>query len=251
MKNKFNRRGFLKSTIIGTSGTIIGASSVIASEKSAALDNKKIITRKLGNTGIELPIVSMGSVRSGNPNLVKVAIEAGIMHFDTAYRYQRGQNEIILGEILKEYPRNSFIISTKIRPDDYDRKTGIIGPGATKEELLKKIETSLNRLQMEYVDILYFHGASSKKAAVNELMIDVFTTIKKQGKAKHIGLSTHSNEPEVIQAAIDNSIYEVVLTAINFKQDHVGEIKKKIDQASKKGIGIIGMKTMAGGYRDT
>ena len=63
-------------------------------------------------------------------------------------------------------------------------------------------------------------------------------------------MSTHSNEPEVIQAAIDNSIYEVVLTAINFKQDHVGEIKKKIDQASKKGIGIIGMKTMAGGYRD-
>lgn len=250
MKNRINRRGFLKSTLIGTSGTIIGASSLNAAGKGVSYDDKKIITRKLGNTGIELPIVSMGAMRSGNPGLIKAAKMAGIIHFDTAHRYQNGKNEVMLGKILKEFPRDSYVIATKIRPADYDRKTGTIGPGATKEKLMEKINTSLERLQTDYVDILYFHGVGSRKAALHELMLDVFTTIKKQGKAKHIGLATHSNEPEVIQTAIDTDLYEVVLAAFNFKQSHAEEIKKMIALAYEKGVGIIGMKTMAGAFRD-
>ena len=250
MTQRINRRGFLKSTLIGTSGTIFGASSLAAAGKNVSAGDIKMITRKLGNTGIELPIVSMGAMRSGNPGLIRAAKKAGIVHFDTAHRYQGGKNEVMLGEILNEHPRDSFIISTKIRPDDYDRSTGTIGPGATKKGLLEKFDTSLERLKMDYVDILYFHGVGSRKAATNELILDVFTTIKNQGKAKHIGLATHSNEPEVVQTAIDTDIYEVVLTAFNFRQSHAEEIKEKIAQASEKGIGIIGMKTMAGAFKD-
>jgi uncharacterized protein len=74
--------------------------------------------------------------------------------------------------------------------------------------------------------------------------------MKKQGKARFVGLSTHLNEPEVIQAAADSGVYEVVLTAYNFLHLRAGEIKEKIAIAANKGIGIIVMKPMAGGFLD-
>jgi aryl-alcohol dehydrogenase-like predicted oxidoreductase len=247
---KIGRRNFIKSALIGASGTFAGASSIASQTKLTDPENPKIITRKLGSTGIELPVVSMGVMRSDNPNLVRAALKAGIKHFDTAHGYQGGNNEVMLGEVLKEYPRDSFVIGTKIGPDHFDRTTETYGPGLTKESIIEKFETSLQRLQMDYVDILYLHGGRSEKQILNETVVDAFTEIKKQGKARHLGISTHSNEPEVIQIIVDNGIYEIVLTAINFKQDHVNKIKEKIALAAEKGIGIIGMKTMAGAYMD-
>ncbi len=249
-RQKIGRRYFLKSALIGASGTIAGASAIASQGKISDTDNPKIITRKLGNTGIEVPIVSMGVMRADNPNLVRAALKAGIKFFDTAHVYQGGNNEVMLGEVFKDYPRDSFIIGTKIVPDHYDRETGIFGPGLTKESIIEKFETSLERLQMDYVDILYLHGGRSEKQILNEIVTDAFTEIKKQGKARHLGVSTHSNEPEVIQIIIDSGIYEVVLTAINFKQDHIDLLKEKIALASEKGIGIVGMKTMAGAFMD-
>ena len=250
IRQKIGRRNFIKSAIIGASGTIAGASSIASPAKISDPKNPKIITRKLGNTGIEVPIVSMGVMRADNPNLVRAALKAGIKHFDTAHGYQRGNNEVMLGEVLKEHPRDSFVVGTKIKPDHYDRTTGTYGPELTKESIIEKFETSLERLQMDYVDILYLHGVRSEKPILNKTITDAYTEIRKQGKARYLGISTHSNEPDVIQAIIDSDVYEIVLTAINFKQDHIDRLKKKIALAVEKGIGIIGMKTMAGAFVD-
>jgi predicted aldo/keto reductase-like oxidoreductase len=84
----------------------------------------------------------------------------------------------------------------------------------------------------------------------NEAVLDAMTTAKKVGKTRFIGLSTHRNEPEVILAAVDTGVIDVVLTAINFKQDQYPELKKAIAKAAESGIGIIGMKNLAGGYLD-
>jgi predicted aldo/keto reductase-like oxidoreductase len=81
-------------------------------------------------------------------------------------------------------------------------------------------------------------------------MLEAVATAKKTGKAKHVGVSTHKNEPEVIQAVIDSGVYEVVLTSINFKQDYYAVLKKTIAKAAKAGIGIVAMKTMAGGFHN-
>jgi aryl-alcohol dehydrogenase-like predicted oxidoreductase len=249
-RQKIGRRNFLKSAIIGASGTIAGASTIASPGETSNSENTKIITRKLGNTGIEVPIVSMGVMRADNPNLVRAALKTGIKFFDTAHGYQGGNNEVMLGEVFKDYPRDSFIIGTKIGPDHYNRETGTYGPELTKESIIEKFEISLERLQMDYVDILYLHGGRSEKQILNKIVTDAFTEIKKQGKARHLGVSTHSNEPEVVQIIMDSGIYEVVLTAINFKQDHIDQLKEKIALAAEKGIGIIGMKTMAGAFMD-
>jgi predicted aldo/keto reductase-like oxidoreductase len=63
-------------------------------------------------------------------------------------------------------------------------------------------------------------------------------------------VSTHKNEPEVIDAAIESRVYDVVLTSVNFKQDHYLEVRQAIERAARAGIGIVGMKTMVGGYLD-
>jgi predicted aldo/keto reductase-like oxidoreductase len=74
--------------------------------------------------------------------------------------------------------------------------------------------------------------------------------IKKQGRARFLGVSTHRNEPEVIRAAIDSKVYDVVLSAYNFLQPHRADIGKAMAEASRAGLGVIAMKTQAGVYWD-
>lgn len=247
-KYQLSRRNFLRTSLAGAAGVTVGArvsANSMQEEKKA-----KIITRKLGKTDLVLPVVSMGAMRSDMPSLVKAAYDKGIRHFDTAHGYQRGNNEIMLGDLFKDYPRDSYTIATKVHPDDTNRQTGELGAGATRESFLEKLNISLQRLQMDHVDILYHHGVSTRQALMHEPTLGALLAAKKEGKTRYIGLSTHKNEPEVIQAAIDSGVIDVILTAINFKQEHNQQIKEKIALAAEKGIGIVAMKTMAGAYLD-
>lgn len=233
---------------MGTTGAFMGNS--ILGNTVEKKSETPVIRRQLGKTDIELPIVSFGVMRSDNPALVKSAYELGFVHFDTAHGYQEGRNETMLGELFKDVNRSNFIIATKVGADGINRDTGEPGPATTKEGILNKFEISLQRLQMKYVDILYLHGVSSKNTAMAPQILEAFNELKKQGKVRYFGMSTHRNEPEIIQAAIDSNFYDVVLTSINFKHSRAAEIKEKAAMASQKGIGIVAMKTMAGGFID-
>jgi uncharacterized protein len=81
-------------------------------------------------------------------------------------------------------------------------------------------------------------------------MLEALTRAKKSGKTRFIGLSTHRNEPEVIRAAVEAKVYDIVLTAYNFRQDHRDEVRKAIAEAAAAGVGIVAMKTQAGAYWD-
>jgi predicted aldo/keto reductase-like oxidoreductase len=252
-KIDLERRGFLRKTVFGGTGAFLASASLASpsfADKRAETKDNPIIKRKLGTTGIELPIVSFGVMRADSPALVHAAIKEGIKHFDTAHGYQGGKNEEMLGEVLKGYPRDSFIVSTKVPPEDRNKFTGLLGDSSTSKAFLEKLDISLKRLKMEYVDILYVHGLSSRDAVLHPAMLEAVTMAKKLGKAKHVGVSTHKSEPEVIQAVIESGVYEVVLTSVNFKQDHYGVLKEAIAKAAKAGIGIVAMKTMAGGFHD-
>ncbi|HMK39236.1 MAG TPA: aldo/keto reductase, partial [Bacteroidota bacterium] len=172
-----------------------------------------------------------------NPALVRAALASGMKHLDTAHGYQKGNNETMLGEVLKEYPRDSFVISTKVPPD-------------AKAAFLASLDLSLERLQMTYVDILYVHGLTSTDEVLAPSTLDSLRAARESGKARHIGVSTHRNEPEVIRAAARSGLYEVVLTSINFKQDHYPEVRKAVAEAAGAGLGIVAMKTMAGAFHD-
>jgi len=233
-----DRRAFLKNSIIGASGAFLAAPALAHTvSQQNETTPQKLIRRKLGRTGIVLPIVSMGVMRADNPALVKAALKGGVVHLDTAHGYMHGKNEEMLGELLKDYPRDSFVISTKIPPEG-------------QEEMRNRMDLSLQRLKMKQVDIVYLHGPDSKSTVLDPGSLEFMKEIKASGKTRFIGVSVHRNEPEVIQAAIDAGVYDVVLTSINFKQDHYADVRAAIAKAAKAGIGIVAMKTMAGGFLD-
>lgn len=246
-KQPFGRREFLKSSVLGTSGMLAGGIAISQAKnlKSKIADNE-IIYRTLGKTGIRLPIVSMGVMRSDNPNLVKAALEAGVLHIDTAHVYQGGRNEEMLGKLLKDYPRDSYVISTKIKGDGMNE----LSDEEAEYALQKKFDISMERLQLDYVDILYLHSASSKEYTLYKPFTDVLKKMKEAGRTRFIGVSTHKNEPDVIDAAVECGFYDVVLTAINYTQDHRKNLLKSASKASEAGVGIVAMKTMAGGFLD-
>jgi len=251
-----SRRGFIKSSIIGAAGASMLPPLTLSGEENKkepgnAPQKQNIITRTLGKTGIKLPIVSMGVMNADNPNLVKEALAAGIVHLDTAHGYQQGRNEEMIGKVVKGIPRDSFVIATKVPPEVQDRKIGLPTPDITKPEpFIEKFEISLKRLGLEYVDILYLHSVKNRQMAQFEPLLNALVKLKKQGKTKFVGLSTHQNEPEVLRAAADAKVYDVVLTAYNFRQTYLDDMHQALDYAVKAGLGIVAMKTQAGVYWD-
>jgi len=249
---RLGRRSFIKA---GAS-SLVGAAvlpSFLRGKGMGIVPNagkkENFIYRKLGKTGFELPIVSMGVMNAENPNLVAAALDAGIVHLDTAYVYQRGKNEEMIGQVIKDRDRNSFVIGTKI-PYPKDRETGMFLPETSVESFQEKFDVSLKRLGIEYVDILYIHSVSVRETVFCEPALKFLEKAKKEGKARFGGLSTHKNEHEVIKAAIESKAYDVILTAYNFQQENRAELQKAIAEASKAGIGIVAMKTQAGVYWD-
>lgn len=204
--------------------------------------------RVLGKTGITLPVISMGVMNTDNPHLVQAALDAGVVHLDTAQGYQRGTNEAMIGAILKGRPRDSYVIATKASLPK-DQATSLYSADATEAAYAKKIDTSLKNLGLENVDIYYHHGPWSREASLHEPILTALEKAKKAGKTRFVGVSTHRNEPDVIRAAADSKVYDVVLTAYNFRQKHGAEVRAAIAQAAGAGLGIVAMKTIGGNVR--
>ena len=243
MKN-INRRGFIRTGFAGVAGIVALRPSLVSA--TASNQKRDIITRTLGKTGMQIPVISFGVMRADNPNLCKAAYEKGIKLFDTANGYQNGNNEIMLGNLLKDYPRNSFYLATKVKPAGVDRE-GKTSELTTAEDFLSKFNTSLSRLKMDYVDILYIHDIRNPEMLEYKPIINAVRNLKKEGKIKFIGFSTHANEPVVIDAAASLDTFDVILTAYNFKQTYINELNSAIKKANQAGIGIVAMKTLAGG----
>ena len=176
---------------------------------------------------------------------MRAALDAGYVFLDTAQGYQRGSNESMLGEILKDRPRNSFFIATKASLPK-DQTSGGYGPDATEEAYTKKIDTSLKSLGLDYIDIYHHHGTWTRGATLHGPILSALQKAKQAGKIRWIGVSTHRNEPEVVDAATDSKVYDVALVAYNFRQQHAAEVQQAIARAAGAGLGIVGMKSMGG-----
>ena len=250
MKNKLiGRRDFMKSTLAGVGGLFFLPKIDMKQELrlvEAKGKEKKIVYRTLGKTGIKVPVISMGAHHTDNPNLVRVALDSGIVMLDTAQAYQRGQNEEMIGQVLKGRPRDSYVIATKAGLPN-NQTTGLYTEEATEKAFLKKVDSSLKNLGLDYVDIYYHHNVWKRESALYEPILKALEKVKKEGKARFVGITTHMNEPEVIRAAVDSKFYDVILTSYNFQQKHYAEMRNAIAGASQAGLGVVGMKAIRGG----
>ena len=246
MKKKgISRRDFLRLSAMGV-GTLLLPNAVASTLHKAISPEEPegaIPQRMLGKTGISLPILSMGVMRADNPNVVRAAYNSGIFHFDTAHGYQNGRNEELLGNFFEGKPRDSFFIGTKVKSnypcaDNYE------------EDLDTRFETSLRRLKMDYVDIFYAHDFKTVENVKDPRVIAALTKLKESGKAKFIGFSTHAHKPELLDAAVEAGIYDVILVSYNFKLRNIPETEAAFERAHKAGIGLVIMKSMAGATED-
>lgn len=241
------RRTFFRSGLAGAAGLMALPGVSFAGGRT---EDKSIIYRTLGKTGIKVPVVSFGVMRSDNSSLVKAAYEAGMTMFDTANGYQNGRNEEMLGGFFSSLPRESFVLATKVKPAGVDPRSGLPSKETTAEDFLSKFEISLSRLKMSYVDILYMHAVDSAELVNHKDIVNAMLDLKKKGKVRCIGISTHKNEPLVIKTMVQAGIWDVVLTSYNFKQTHLAEMNEALKAAGGAGIGVVAMKTLAGGFLD-
>lgn len=257
---RLQRRDFLKLGAAGLAASTLPACATTAarpdpapattSAPSPATPPTAANRRVLGRTGLSVPMVSMGVMNADNPNLVRAALDGGIVLFDTAHGYQNGRNEEMLGTVLPERRRDSYLLCTKVALSTLDKKTGKFSPETRPQELAEKLEISLRRLHLDYVDVLYLHNQSLRESALLEPLLEALAALRKSGKARFVGVSTHKNEPEVLRAAVEAKVYDVVLTSYNFRQAHHLEVQKAIGEAAAAGLGIVAMKTQAGVYWD-
>jgi predicted aldo/keto reductase-like oxidoreductase len=243
MNREWNRRDFIVKPILWAGAThVLAGTYPLLAESTAESTSGALLQRTLGRTGLTLPIVSMGVMNADIPGLIRRSYELGIRHFDTAAVYQNGRNEEMVGNVIKEMGvRDKVIISTK-----QGTRASFQNTAEFKKRFIDGVEASLKRLQMDHVDILYHHGVDSADHARAEGQIGALQTLKNQGKTRFIGISSH-NPTEVLNAIIPLNVFDVALVTINYTMAHDTERFAAIERAARSGMGIVAMKTQAGG----
>src|SRR4051795_2552534 len=157
--------------------------------------------RKLGDSAIEVSEVSLGSwltysggvERDQTAACTRAAFDAGINFFDTANAYGRGAAESAWGEILSDYPRDSYVLATKVFFPMSD-----IDKGLSPEQIHKQIDASLERLRPDHVDLYQCHRFDTE-APIEETM-EALSEVVRAGKARYLGFSEWT--PEQIEAGL-------------------------------------------------
>ena len=176
-----------------------------------------MIHRRFGRTEIQMPVLTCGGMRyqhkwddvppedipkANQENLERTihrALELGINHIETARGY--GTSEMQLGWVLPKIPREKLIVQTKV------------APAADPREFLSNFEKSMDYLKLEHVDLLSIHGINNQELLDQTLRpggcLEAARQLQKDGRANHIGFSTHA-AVDVIQDAINTGEFDYV-----------------------------------------
>lgn len=248
-----NRRKFIANTtkqlallnVVGLAATQSSIGNELSYAPENSLEEGEIIYRTLGRTGIQVPVVSMGVMNATIPGLITRSHEKGVRLFDTAWYYQNGMNEKMLGDAMEAGGlRDDSIIVTKVYLKEAPRD---LYQPETKKLFLARFEESLQRLKMDYVDILFYHASSESKEHNNPYIIEAFHELKAAGKVKHFGVSLHGDDATMLDEISETKFYDVAMVMFNIAFADNEKLIKSIENAANSGVGIIGMKTQCGG----
>jgi aryl-alcohol dehydrogenase-like predicted oxidoreductase len=148
--------------------------------------------RKLGRTGLQVSEISLGSwLTYGNSTEKESAIrtidrayELGINFFDTANVYAQGAAEAIVGEALRKYPRDSYVLATKVFGAMGDKPNQ---KGLSRKHIMAQMDASLKRLGLDYVDLYYCHRYDPETPL--EETLRALDDLVRQGKVLYVGVS--------------------------------------------------------------
>ena len=242
---KFHKGDAMNSRKIGRRKFIQGASSAVLGLAAAPFlkvnpcfaGTEKVVTpeyRTLGKTGLRVTAVGMGVMNCSDPAVVARAYDLGVNFFDTARRYMGGE--------MRKCLERSFGASVK----KYLIQTKVVLSQNEKENR-DAVQTSLKSLETDYVDILLAHNLKTAEEVCSPAVTEFLQTMKKEGKARFTGFSSHTDMASLLKAAAQTSCHDVALVSYNFT--HSTDLKDAVALAAKSGVGIVAMKTQAGGYK--
>ncbi len=226
------RRNFLSAGLALPAAALARPTAAPAPQAAAKRISDPLRYRTLGKTGLKVTAVGFGCMITSDGSVIEKAADVGINYFDTARGYQSGNNEKMVGAALKN-KRKDIVLSSK-------------SGARTKDAALEDLNTSLQQLGTDHLDIWYLHAKTRADQVTDELM-EAQRIAKQQGKIRFAGLSTHGGHAEVIPAVIKSEHFDVLLTSYNFTMDPA--MNDLIQDLKKAGIGIVAMKVMAGGFR--
>lgn len=152
--NSINRRDFLKLGVLGATTAAVGLSGIGGISEGATLNAAiQPVYRTLGKTGLKPTVVSFGAMLTPEHEVMRAAFDLGVNYVDTARRYMDGRNEEIVAKAIKGL-RNKIYVATKTLPTSN-----------TKKDIFNDVETSLSKLQIDYIDVIQLHNLKSKERA--------------------------------------------------------------------------------------
>ena len=208
--------------------------------------------RQLGGSGLKVSEISLGSWLTyggyvENENAIKAietAYDSGINFFDTANVYEKGAAEALLGETLRAYPRESYVLATKV--------FGAMGDGAndrglSRKHITEQCHASLKRLGAEYVDIYYCHRFDSDTPLHETLR--ALDDLVRQGKVLYIGISewTAAQMEEALATADRYLLDRIVVNQPIYNMFERYIEKEIIPLGERKGIGQVVFSPLAQG----
>ncbi len=208
--------------------------------------------RNLGNSGVKVSVVGIGTNRFGSDKtpqlevnrIIDQALELGINHLDTANAYQNGNSEIMLGNALKgKWDR--FFLATKFF---FPTGEGINDRGASRYHIYNAVEASLKRLQSDHVDLYYIHRWDTETPI--EETLRTLDNLIQMGKVRYLGASNFA----AWQLAKSNLLAEFKgWSAFSAVQSHYHMFERDLEKevipfCQSENIALIPYFPLAGGF---
>ncbi|WP_372010121.1 aldo/keto reductase family protein [Paenibacillus chitinolyticus] len=208
--------------------------------------------RRLGRSGLKVSEISLGSwltyggyvERDNAVQSIRKAYDLGVNFFDTANVYKQGEAEKVVGDTLKEYPRESYVLATKAF---WPMGEGPNDRGLSRKHIMEQAHASLKRLGTDYVDIYYCHRYDPETPLEETLRaLDDLVT---QGKVLYIGVSewTAAQMADALGLAERYLLDKIVVNQPVYNMFNRYIEKDIIPLGEEKGIGQVVFSPLAQG----
>ncbi|MBS3772229.1 MAG: aldo/keto reductase [Bacteroidales bacterium] len=195
--------------------------------------------RRLGRTNFMVSDIGCGTTTIQDENFLRAILKRSVNYLDSAYTYQKGNNERMIGRVIKGMERESVFITTK----------NYVKANMSCDDIISMVKGANKRLDAGYIDCFQMHCPVTAKEVRNPAFIKAMEKLKKDGIIRFCGLSCHGqswwNKSESMQvifdAAIDEGIYDLFLLVYNYVQRDMAEYILK--RAGENDIATTLMKT--------
>jgi uncharacterized protein len=238
--SKIERREFLQAGALASAAALTLGSPSLGDEPNAS--KPTLPTRKLGKTGVDVTILNHGTWQAPGAldRMLRTSYASGVRYFDTAKAYR---TEPGVAKWLQAMPevRKTIFLATKDSP-------------RTPSQIMGMLDQRLETLKTDYVDLFFVHALGDHHTADEAIAFakspefaKTIDAIKKSGKAKFVGFSTHHPiKAQIIQAAAEGGFVDVIMVAYTPWLDKEHAVNKALDAAHAKGIGLVSMKQLSG-----